>query len=87
MLRQLSEKYWEFDKEIWHVFVDFKQAYDSLHRPSMWYILCSFGIPEKLIRLIQMCYRNVRGRVKIGGEITEFFKIREGLKHCFRMGH
>ena len=80
ILRQVLEKYWEFDKTSYHVFVDFKQAYDSVHRPSLWNILKFFQIPSKLINLIQMCYRNTTCRVRVGGELTEPFHILGGLK-------
>ena len=35
ILRQTLEKYWEFDIDNWHIFIDFKQAYDSIHRDSL----------------------------------------------------
>ena len=53
-LRQILEKYREFGKESYHLFVDFKQAYDSVHRQSLWNILLLSGIPNKLIRLIHV---------------------------------
>ena len=80
ILRQISEKCWEFNRDVWHVFVDFKQAYDSVHRASMFNILRYFNIPEKLIRMVQVCYHNTRGRVKVGGELTDDFEVRTGLK-------
>ena len=69
ILRQALEKYWEYNKSSYHVFVDFKQAYDSIHRPSLWNILKYFQIPAKLIRLIQMCYTNTRCRVRVGRSV------------------
>ena len=80
ILRQILEKYWEYDKESWHAFIDFKQAYDSIQREVLWRILREFRIPEKIIRLIKMSYNNMRGRVKIGGEITDSFEVYSGLK-------
>ena len=80
ILRQILEKYREFNKTSYHLFIDFKQAYDSIHRPSLWSILNDFNIPVKLIRLIQMCYRNTRCRVKVAGELTDSFSIQGGLK-------
>ena len=80
ILRQLSEKYREFGRESWHIFVDFAQAYDSVHRESLWNILRSFHIPEQLIRVIKACYGNTRGRIRVGGDLTEAFTIRTGLK-------
>ena len=54
-LRLLNEKYREYGRTAWHVFVDYKQAYDSVHRPSLWAILRHFHVPGNLIRLIQSC--------------------------------
>ena len=53
VLRQLNEKYREYGRTAWHIYVDYKQAYDSVHRPSLWNILRCFEIPEKLISLIK----------------------------------
>ena len=80
VLRQALEKYWEFNKTSYHLFVDFKQAYDSVHWPSLWNILNFFHVPVKLINLTQMCYSNTRCRIKIGGECTDPFSIQGGLK-------
>ena len=79
-LRQIMEKYREYGKESYHLFIDFKQAYDSIHRASMWHILQEFGVPHKLIRLVQMCYTNTRCRVRVAGNLTDSFSIEGGLK-------
>ena len=78
--RQILKKYGEYNKESWHVFIDFKQAYDSIHRDSLWNIMRGFEIPEKIIRLVQMCYTNTKCRVRVGGELTEPFEVVGGLK-------
>ena len=80
MLRQIAEKYREFARTSWHVFVDYKQAYDSVHRPSLWNILRYFNIPEKLIRLIKACYTNSRSCVRVGGVLTNSFAVETGLR-------
>ena len=36
-------------------FIDFKKAYDSVRREEMYNFLIEFGIPVKLVRLINMC--------------------------------
>ena len=46
----------------------------------MWSILKHFQVPNKLIRLLKMCYNNTRSRVKIGGELSEAFEMKTGLK-------
>ena len=60
--------------------MDYRQAYDSIHRPSLWNILREFNIPEKLVRLIQACYNNSRVSVRVGGALTDVFRVRSGLK-------
>ena len=80
VVRQVCEKYREYCRTAWHVFVDYRQAYDSVHRPSLWSILQHFQVPMKLIRLIKACYTNSRGRVKVGGELTEAFGVESGLR-------
>ena len=80
IIRQINEKYREYARTSWHVFVDYQQAYDSVHRASLWNILRYFDIPEKIVRLIQACYHNQRGRVRVGGAVTEPFNISTGLR-------
>ena len=79
-IRQALEKNWEYDRDSWHIFVDFKQAYDSIHRESLWKILKYFRIPNKLVRLTEMCYENMQCRVRVGGELTDAFHVADGLK-------
>lgn len=60
ILRQLMEKYYKYNKAaiLYNkniLFVDFKQAYDSIKRKQLWITLKNFGIPNKLVRLIQKC--------------------------------
>ena len=79
-IRQIMEKYWEYNKDLYQLFIDFKQAYDSIHRPSVWSILLEFGIPMKLIRLIKLCLSDTKAKVKVGGKTSEAFEIKSGLR-------
>ena len=46
-------------------FVDFENAFDSVHRESLWNIMRSYGIPDKMIRVIVDIYRiPMFGRIK-----------------------
>ena len=80
VIRQLNEKFHEYAKTSWHVFVDYRQAYDSIHRPSLWNMLREFQVPEKIVKLAKMCYAGSRGRVRIGGELTDEFRVVTGLR-------
>jgi hypothetical protein len=37
------------------LFIDFKKAYDSVKREVLYNIQLEFGVPKKLVRLINMC--------------------------------
>jgi len=50
-----TEKKWEYNVVVHHLFVDFKKAYNSVRREVLYNILTQFGIPMKLLRLIKMC--------------------------------
>ena len=45
------------------VFVDFKEAFDSVHRGRMMKILQAYDIPDKLVNGINEVYQNTRARV------------------------
>ena len=80
MLRQIGEKSWEFNRKVWNIFIDFSQAYDSVHRESLWRILVSFSVPGKIVNLLKACYAHTQGRVRVGGELSDCFNITSGLK-------
>ena len=61
-------------------FIDFKRAFDSVHRPTMWKILRSYGIPIKIINVIKLLYEGSSSCVRVGGSNTESFEITSGLK-------
>lgn len=52
---QTAEKKYQFRQNTWQVFVDFKKAYDSIHRDSLHNIMGEFGFPSKLICLTKVC--------------------------------
>ena len=61
------------------LFIDFKRAFDSLHRGTLMRILRAYGIPEKLVRLIECSYMDTMARVKTEDGLTEAFCILAGV--------
>jgi len=60
--------------------IDFKKAYDSVRREVLYNILIEFGVPQKLVRLIQMYLTETYSRVRVGKNLSDVFPIRNGLK-------
>jgi len=45
------------------LFIDFKKAFDSIHRDKMLKILKVYGIPNELVNAIDKLYEGARARV------------------------
>jgi hypothetical protein len=79
-IRQILEKKWEYNEAVGQLFIDFKQAYDSVRREVLYNILIEFGIPMKLVKLIKMCLSETYSRVRVGKHLSDTFAITNGLK-------
>lgn len=67
-------------KEIHVLFIDFKKAYNSLHRTSMINSLKEFNLPHKLISLIEMSSTETFVMIKVGAAETELIQVKSGLR-------
>lgn len=80
VLRQILQKLLEFNTNSYHMFVDFKAAYDSVIRANLYATLYEFGIPDKLVRLIKMTMQNIVCHVKIKCDTSRPFEPKNGLR-------
>jgi hypothetical protein len=67
MLRCTLEKFYAFNLHLLLLFIDIKQAYDSINTTQSYKTLKEFWIPKKLVNLIKMTLRDSNGKVKIQG--------------------
>jgi len=79
-IRQILEKYREFQKDTHHLFVDFKAAYDSVLRDKLWHVMGEFSFPNKLIRMTQLTLRDVVSKVRIREQLSVPFTTENGLR-------
>ena len=79
-LRQILEQSHEFNSPVYVNFVDFRKAFDSIHRDSLWKILQHYGVPEKLVSVIKLLYTDFSAQVLCEGELTESFQVKTGVK-------
>jgi hypothetical protein len=73
--RQILEKKWEYNYTVPQIFIDFKKAYLSVRREILCNILIQFGIPRKLVGLIQMCINETYSTVRIDKYQSDSFPI------------
>ena len=79
-MRQILEQSHEWNSSLYINFLDFKKAFDSVHRDSLWKILLHYGIPSKLVDVIKMLYNGFSAQVLCDGELTEAFQVKTGVK-------
>jgi sorting nexin-29 len=79
-VKQLLEKFWEYDIDLYQIFVAFKQAYDSIKREKLYAAMQEMGIPNKLIRLVRSTMTETKAQVQIQGKLTEDFEVKQGIK-------
>ena len=60
-------------------FIDFKKAFDSIHRGKMMRILKAYGIPPNLLQAIKKMYTNTKAKVISPDGETESFDITAGV--------
>jgi hypothetical protein len=53
---QVLEKKWEYNETVHQLFIDFKEAYESVRREVLYNILIEFAVPMKPIGLIKMYF-------------------------------
>jgi hypothetical protein len=66
-MKQFLEKCYKYDIDIHCIFINFKQAFDSINRNKLHKSLYSLGIPRKLMNLIKDSLTNTKGKVVIQG--------------------
>ena len=61
------------------LFLDFRKAFDSIHREKMFAILKAYNIPDELVSAIKLLYQNTRAKVVSPDGDTEEFEIVAGV--------
>ena len=61
------------------MFVDFKKAFDSIHRHKMLEILTKYGVPKKLVDAIGKLYESTFASVISPDSKTDLFQIQVGV--------
>jgi exonuclease III len=80
VIRQTLQKMWEFNKDVYILFVDFKKAYDSIHRTSLINILREFKFPKKLVKLIEASINGTKIKVKLANMVSQPMEVATGLR-------
>ena len=78
IIRQMTEKKWEHGFLLHMLFIDFEQAFDNVNRRKLSEAMEEVGIPQKLIKLIEMTLKNTKAVVKINNWKTRILNLIQG---------
>ena len=60
-------------------FIDFHQAFDSIHRKKMLKMLRAYGIPGKIVNAVAVMYDIMLAKVRSPDGDTDFFTVLSGV--------
>lgn len=78
-VKQIMEKYKEYNKLLYMAFVDYSKAFDSISHRSIWESLEQQGIPPKYIEIIRKIYSDSEARIQLE-TLGNKFKIERGVR-------
>ena len=79
-LRRILEHRFKFQQSTAACFIDFRAAFDSLDRESLWNLMLADGAPPKIVRLIKSYYAFTKARVRIYGTESDAFQLTSGVR-------
>ena len=79
-LRIICEKYLQHQLHLYHVFVDFKKAFDRVWHAALWATMRKFNISANLVRVIEHLYGKATSAVFNNGAVGGWFRTTVGVR-------
>ena len=78
-LRILCEKCLQHQQDLYHVFIDFKNAFDRVWHAALWATMKKYNISANLIHVIKNRYNKATSAVLFSGGIGDWFRTTVGV--------
>ena len=78
-LRILCEKYLQHLQNLYHVFIDFKKAFDRVWHEALLATMKKYNINASIIRTIENLYDKTQSAVLFNGSTREWFRTTQGI--------
>ena len=79
-LRIIVEQSIEWNSPLYINFIDYEKAFDSVDRETLWKLMRHYGIPEKIISLVQNTYQGMSCKVLHAGQLSDSFEVKTGVR-------
>ena len=77
--RPTLEKAREHPDSLFTLFVDLRKAYNSVPREALWQVLEKYGVPSRLLRIVNF-HEGMQAEVRVGGSLSDTLEVRNGLQ-------
>ena len=81
-LKIVCEKYLQYQQNLYHVFTDFKKAFDKVWHATLWATMQKYNISANPVRTTEQLYDKATSAVQINGSIGEWFRIAGVRQGC-----
>ena len=79
-LRILCEKYLQHQQDLFHVFIDFKKAFDRIWQAALWATMKKYNINTNLIQVIKSLCSMATSAVLFNSSIGNWFRTTDGVR-------
>ena len=79
-LRIIMEKCKDHQQDLYHVFVDFKKAFDRVWHEALWSTMHHYNIDANLVKVIESLYNTATSSVLYNGSTGEWFRTTVGVR-------
>ena len=76
----LCEKYLWHQQDLYHVFIDFKKAFDRVWCAALWATMKNYNISTNLIQVIKNLYNKATSAILFNCSIGDWFRTTVGVQ-------
>ena len=79
-VRIICGKYMQHQQNLYHVFIDFKKAFDRVWHAALWATMRKYNIGVNFVRIIEHLYDKATSAVLMNGNLGEWFRTSIGVR-------
>ncbi|KAH9581718.1 hypothetical protein MS3_00000626 [Schistosoma haematobium] len=79
-LRIIVEQSIEWNSSLYMNFIDCEKTFDSVDRTTPLKLLRHYGVPEKIVNIIQNLYDGLNCKIVHGGQSTDSFEVKTSVR-------
>ena len=76
----LCEKYLQRQQDLYHVFIDFKKAFDRVWHAALWATMKKYNISTNLIQVTKNLYNKTTSAVLFNSSMGDWFRTTVGVR-------